>query len=63
MTFHVLMIYASGILVSTTAFSGEMQCGQAMPSVVAALEPSYGNLNAYCEDTGVPTVRPEARPL
>jgi hypothetical protein len=62
MTIHLLLIFSAGTLISTTAINGAMQCGQTMPAVIAALEPVYGPIDAYCKNTGAPDTRPEARP-
>jgi hypothetical protein len=62
MTWIALLITLNGKLVGALPYRDAMSCGNALPSVHAALAVEHPDIILQCKDTGVPKVRPRARP-
>ena len=62
MTFISLLITLNGQIVGALPYPDAMSCGNALPGVHAALSVKHPDIVVQCKDTGVPKVRPRARP-
>jgi hypothetical protein len=62
MTFIALIISINGQIVGALPYPDAMSCGNALPGVHAALSVEHPDVILQCKDTGVPKVRPRARP-
>jgi hypothetical protein len=62
MTWIALLITLNGKLVGALPYRDAMSCGNALLSVHAALAVEHPDIILQCKDTGVPKVRPRARP-
>jgi hypothetical protein len=62
MTFIALIITINGQIVGALPYPDAMSCGNALPAVHAALINQHPDTMVQCKDSGVPKVRPRARP-
>ena len=62
MTWIALLITLNGELVGALPYPDAMSCGRALPGVHAALVTQHPDAMVQCKDSGVPKVRPRARP-
>ena len=62
MTWIALLITLNGGLVGALPYRDAMSCGNALPGVHAALSVEHPDIVLQCKDSGVPKVRPRARP-
>jgi hypothetical protein len=62
MTYFVMTIYLAGYPVAVIPFRDDHSCGAALPAVYAALTPSHDDIALICQDSGIPRLRPVARP-
>ena len=62
MTYIALIIILDGGIVGAIPFPDAMSCGNALPAIHGTLRQVYPDASAYCKDTGIPKVRPKARP-
>jgi hypothetical protein len=62
MTIIALIISINGQIVGALPYPDAMSCGNALPGVHAALAVEHPDVILQCKDTGVPKVRPRARP-
>jgi hypothetical protein len=62
MTIIALIISINGQIVGALPYRDAMSCGNALPGVHAALAVEHPDIIVQCKDSGVPKVRPRARP-
>ena len=62
MTWIAMLISLEGLTVGVLPYSDAMSCGNALPGVHAALSVEHPDVILQCKDSGVPKVRPRARP-
>ena len=62
MTWIAIVITINGQIVGALPYPDPMTCGQALPGIHAALTPQHHDLMLQCKDSGIPKVRPRARP-
>ena len=62
MTWIALIITINGQIVGALPYPDAMSCGNALPAVHAALAVEHPEVILQCKDSGVPKVRPRARP-
>jgi hypothetical protein len=62
MTIIALIISINGQIVGALPYPDAMSCGNALSGVHAALAVEHADIIVQCKDSGVPKVRPRARP-
>ena len=62
MTFIALLITINGQIVGALPYPDAMSCGNALSGVHAALAVEHPDVILQCKDSGIPKVRPSARP-
>ena len=62
MTWIALLITINGVQVGALPYPDAVSCGNALPAIHKALSVSHGDVMVQCKDSGVPKVRPRARP-
>jgi hypothetical protein len=62
MTIIALIISINGQIVGALPYPDAMSCGKALPGVHAALVTEHPDIIVQCKDSGIPKVRPRARP-
>jgi hypothetical protein len=62
MTWIAMIITINGVQMGALPYPDPMSCGNALPGVHAALSHSHADLMVQCKNSGVPKVRPRARP-
>jgi hypothetical protein len=62
MTWIALLITINDLQVGALPYPDAMSCGKALPAIHAALVPQHPDAMVQCKDSGVPKVRPRARP-
>jgi hypothetical protein len=62
MTIIALIISINGQIVGALPYPDAMSCGNALPGVHAALVVDHPDVIVQCKDSGIPKVRPRARP-
>jgi hypothetical protein len=62
MTIIALIISINGQIVGALPYPDAMSCGNALPAVHAALTSQHADIIVQCKDSGIPKVRPRARP-
>lgn len=62
MTWVALLIVLDGGITGAIPFPDAMSCGRALPAIHGAIQQVHPDASAYCKDTGIPKVRPKARP-
>jgi hypothetical protein len=62
MTWIVLIITLNEQIVGALPYPDEMSCGNALPGIHTALVSQHPDAMVQCKDSGVPKVRPRARP-
>jgi hypothetical protein len=62
MTWIALLISLEGLTVGVLPYPDAMSCGNALPGVHAALVVEHPDVILQCKDSGIPKVRPRARP-
>lgn len=62
MTWTLLVITVSSAPVAYVPFSDPMVCGNALPVIHSTIEAEWPDAIVQCIDSGIPKVRPRARP-
>lgn len=62
MTYIALIITINGQLVGALPYPDAMSCGNALPAIQKALSVTHDDVMVQCKDSGVPKIRPKARP-
>lgn len=62
MTWFALLIILDGGIAGAVPFPDAMACGNALPAIHGALSQVHPDIITQCKDTGIPKVRPKARP-
>jgi hypothetical protein len=62
MTYIALIITINGQIVGALPYPDAMSCGNALPAIHKALSVTHDDVMVQCKDTGIPKVRPKARP-
>jgi hypothetical protein len=62
MTWIALIITINGHVVGALPYPDAMSCGNALPAIHKALSVTHDDVMVQCKDSGVPKVRPKARP-
>jgi hypothetical protein len=62
MTWIALLITINGVQVGALPYPDVMSCGRTLPAIHKALSVLHDDVMVQCKDSGVPKVRPRARP-
>ena len=62
MTWIALIVTLNGQAVGALPYPDAMSCGTALPAIHKALSVTHKDVMLQCTDSGIPKVRPKARP-